>query len=201
MKTEKNPLYTLVALEDFKAILGLDDRDDKMCRFCLVTATHTIEQYCKRRLLRKKHFEYIEFFGDLVLPLKEYPVSGVSALYALFPLRQPEFIETDFYQVMPDCGSDTDVPFSIRFSPGLKKYGYISAVKVVYTAGYRATNAPADLVVACMELASWNHGRYKGRRVGMTGAVRGSGRDGEHFEMSMPENVRSLLEPYRRKTI
>jgi len=201
MKAEKNPLYTLVALEDFKAVLGMDDRDDKMCRFCLVTATHTIEQYCKRRLLRKKHFEYIEFHGDLVLPLKEYPVSDVSALYALFPLRQPEYIETEFYQVIPDCGTDTDVPFSIHFFPGLKKYGYISAVKAVYTAGYRAGNVPSDLAAACMELASWNLGRYKGRRVGMTGNVRGSGRDGEHFEMAMPENVRLLLEPYRRKTI
>jgi hypothetical protein len=35
----------------------------------------------------------------------------------------------------------------------------------------------------------------------MTGSVRGSGKDGEHFEMSMPENVRALLEPYSRKTI
>jgi len=43
--------------------------------------------------------------------------------------------------------------------------------------------------------------RYRGRRIGMTGNVRGTGKEGEHFEMSMPENVRSLLEPYRRKTI
>jgi hypothetical protein len=43
--------------------------------------------------------------------------------------------------------------------------------------------------------------RYRGRRIGMTGNVRGSGKDGEHFEASMPENVRTLLEPYRRKTI
>jgi hypothetical protein len=35
----------------------------------------------------------------------------------------------------------------------------------------------------------------------MTGNVRGSGRDGEHFELSMPENVRFLLEPYKRKVI
>ena len=201
MNTEKKLLYTLVALDDFKAVFGMDDRDDKMCRFCLVTATHTIEQYCKRRLLRKKHFEYIDFYGDLVLPFKEYPVSDVSALYALFPLRKPEYIETDFYQVIPDCGTDNDVPFNIHFSPGIKKYGYISAVKVVYSAGYKAGNVPSDLAAACMELASWNLGRYKGRRVGMTGNVRGSGRDGEHFEMAMPENVRLLLEPYRRKTI
>jgi len=199
--SKEKPLYTLIPLDDFKALMGLDDRDDKISRFCLVTATHTIEQYCKRRLLRKQHFEYIDFYGDLVLPVKEYPVSSVSALYALFPLRPSEYIETELYQVIPNCGTDIDVPFSLHFSLSIRKYGFISSVKAVYTAGYRNGKAPSDLAAACMELASWNLGRYKGRRVGMTGAVRGSGRDGEHFEMSMPENVRSLLEPYRRKTI
>jgi len=199
--SKEKPLYTLIPFDDFKALLGVDDRDDKICRFCLVTATHTIEQYCKRRLLRKTHFENIDFYGDLVLPLREYPVTSVSALYALFPLKPSEYIETEFYQTIPDCGTDSDVPFSLHFSPAIKRYGYISAVKAVYTAGYRAGHAPADLASACMELASWSFGRYKGRRVGMTGNVKGSGKDGEHFEMSMPENVKVLLEPYRRKTI
>jgi len=60
---------------------------------------------------------------------------------------------------------------------------------------------PSDLSAACLELASWNMNRYRGRRVGMTGNIRGAGKEGEHFEMSMPENVKLLLEPYKRKTI
>ena len=36
----------------------------------------------------------------------------------------------------------------------------------------------------------------QGRRIGMTGNIRGVGKEGEHLEMSMPENVRYLLEPY-----
>jgi hypothetical protein len=35
----------------------------------------------------------------------------------------------------------------------------------------------------------------------MTGNVRGSGKDGEHLEASMPENVLGLLEPYKRRVI
>jgi hypothetical protein len=31
--------------------------------------------------------------------------------------------------------------------------------------------------------------------------VRGSGKDGEHLEPAMPENVRLLLEPYIRRVI
>jgi hypothetical protein len=49
----KNQLYTLIPIEDFKALMGVDDKEDKMCRFCLVTATLAIEQYCKRKLRRK----------------------------------------------------------------------------------------------------------------------------------------------------
>jgi hypothetical protein len=75
-------LHTLMPLDEFKAVLGIDDREDglyfasmrntsseflpgknsktffqpqSLAAFCLVTSTLTIEQYCKRRLLRKKH--------------------------------------------------------------------------------------------------------------------------------------------------
>jgi hypothetical protein len=76
-------LHSLIPIDEFKAVLGIDDREDKLARFCLVTGTFTIEQYCKRRLLRKKHFERIEFCGDLVLPLREYPVSKVLAVFLI----------------------------------------------------------------------------------------------------------------------
>ena len=182
--------------------MGVDDREDKIARFCLVTASLTIEQYCKRRLLRKKIFENIEYMGDLIIPLREYPVSKVLAVFI-----HGEILEPDFYQVLPDCGTELDIPFAISLSPAVKRYKGLTAVKAVYWAGYARKPAasmsqvPADLATACLELAAWNMSRYRGRRIGMTGNIRGSGRDGEHFEMSMPENVRLLLEPYRRKVI
>ena len=71
MSKQEKPLYTLVSLEQFKSVLGVDDREDKLAGYCLVTSTYTIEQYCKRRLLRKKYFERIEVTGDLLLPLRE----------------------------------------------------------------------------------------------------------------------------------
>jgi hypothetical protein len=40
---EKNLLYTLIPLEDFKAVLGVDDHDDKLAKFCLVTSTLTVD--------------------------------------------------------------------------------------------------------------------------------------------------------------
>src|SRR5215469_1279626 len=119
---DKSTLYTLVPLEDFKAVLGIDDREDKQARFCLVTGTLTIEQYCKRRFLRKKHSEQIEYIGDLLLPLREYPVSKVLAVYAITNMNGTgEIVEPDFYSVIPCCGTDEDFPFSISFSPALQR--------------------------------------------------------------------------------
>jgi hypothetical protein len=138
----------------------------------------------------------------LVIPLKEYPVTNLLAVYALaIRNRTGEIVEPDFYNVIPDCGTDEDIPFCLSLSPAMKRYRGLVAIKAVYWAGYAHNKVPADLATACLELASWNMNRYRGRRIGMTGTVRGSGRDGEHFEMSMPENVKVLLEPYRRKVI
>ena len=198
-------LYTLIPLEEFKSLLGIDDREDKIARFCLVTSTLTIEQHCKRRLLRKKHFEGIEYHNDLLLPIREYPVCKVLAAYVINKEQvtgnKEEILEPEFYEVVPDCGSDYDLPFSLNLSPALLRYRGLSAIKVIYWAGYPINKVPADLAAACLELASWNLNRYRGRRVGMTGNIRGAGKEGEHFEMSMPSNVRGLLETYRRKVI
>ncbi len=196
--TSQNKIYSLIPLEDFKAVLGIDDREDKLARFCLVTATHTIEEYCKRRLLRKRHFEWNNYDGNLLIPLREYPVSKVLAVHLV---GNGELLEPDFYSVIPDCGTDYDLPFSLSLSRAIQRQRGISSIKAVYWAGYSAGIVPADLSAACLELASWNMNRYKGRRIGMTGNVRGGGKDGEHFELSIPENVKQLLEPHRRKTI
>jgi hypothetical protein len=203
MVKQEKPLYTLISLEDFKAVLGIDDREEKLARFCLVTATFTIEQYCKRRFLHKKRFEQIEYIGDLLLSLWEYPVSNVFAVYLY---GNGEILEPDYYSVKPDYsnqrfGTDCDFQFSLSLSRAIQRYSGISTIKAVYWAGYSAGNIPDDLASACLELAAWNMNRYRGRRVGMTGNIRGAGKEGEYFEMSMLENVKQLLEPYRLRKI
>jgi hypothetical protein len=207
MANEK-ALYTLIPLDDFKSIMGIDDREDKTARFCLVTSTLTIEQYCKRKFLRKKYVELIEFSSDLYVPVREYPVSEILAVYILSKAKfsNGELLEPDFYHVIPSCGIDNDLPCAIELSSALSRYRGYGAVRVFYRAGYKAGDIPSDLSAACFELAAWNMNRYRSKKIGITSAVRGNGRDGERaasmpFEMAMPENVKALLEPYRRKTI
>jgi hypothetical protein len=246
IRVQRPALHTLIPLEDFKAVLSLDDREDcldfasmrnqgyeflhgknsanlfqppSLAVFCLITATFTIEQYCKRRLFLKRHFERIVPNGDLLLPLREYPVREypvweMLAVYALGDFTGPgELLEPELYRIIPDVETENEEPpedtvHSLSLSPALFRGRGLAAVKAVYWAGYAPGKAPTDLASACLELAAWNMSRYRGRRIGMTGNVRGSGKDGEHLEMQgsrwrgiRKENVRGLLEPYRRRVI
>jgi len=191
------PIYTLIPIDEFKAVLGIYDRDDKIVKFSLVTSTLTIENYCKRKLLHKKHFEIINYCGDLTFPLKEYPVTEVLAV-SLFDTS--EILEPDLYCVIPDCGIDNDIPFILSLSPAVARLQF-SAIKAIYYSGYDLDKVPADLSAACLELASWNFNRYKTKRIGMSGNIKGAGIQGEHFELSIPENVKLLLEPYMRRVL
>jgi hypothetical protein len=110
-------------------------------------------------------------------------------------------VDPKHYYCIPDEAVFEDLPFSLVLRPPFRLSRDETAIKVRYLAGYAPGKAPADLASACMELAAWNMTRYRGRRIGITGAVRGRGQEGEHIEPSMPENVKGLLEPYRRRTI
>jgi len=204
MKQSK-ALYSLIPLEDFKTLLGVDDRDDNLSRFCLTAATHTIEQYCHRRLLAKRYFEALAFWGERMIPLSHYPVVNILAVYAMNKdqgaTNNGMLIEPEYYHVVPEACEGIDTPACLVLSPAVRLLRGEFSLKVVYTAGYFAGEAPPDLVSACLELATWNMTRYKGRRIGMAGNVRGKGNSAEYLEISMPENVRGLLEPYMRKVI
>jgi hypothetical protein len=159
MEHETGPrafLHSLIPLEDFKAILGIDDREDKISAFCLLTATFTIEQYCKRRLLLKKHVEHVEHNGDPLLPLREYPVREILALYALgygvaYGVAHGvacgtgdfagtgEMVEPEYYRVIPDLEGETgkmpdDTVYSLSLSPALLRGRGFTTVKAVYRA-------------------------------------------------------------------
>jgi uncharacterized phiE125 gp8 family phage protein len=195
-------LYSLIFLADFKAILGMDDREDTLSRYCLVTATYTIEHYCVRRLLLKKHTDYPDCCADDVSILREYPVRKIHCVYndTHHAFGPETLIAHNDYYTLPDMGNAADVPFFLAFRTCRPRYGE-KVLKVKYTAGYAPADVPADLRAACLELAVWNMSRYRGKRIGLTGSVRGRTGEGEHLEMSMPENVKQLLEPYRRKMI
>lgn len=199
MNDTENTLHSLVLLDEFKLILGIDDRDDKLSRFCLVSSTYTIEQYCKRRLYEKVHHQSFTEWSDLTLCLNEYPVTEVLMVSSLYFNKELEIIEPEFYHV-DLCDELENIPYEIKLSSALRRMHGVTALKVIYKAGYNHARISADLKSACMELAAWNFNRYKSRKIGVINNEKSSSNN-IGFEMSIPENVKTLLEPYRRKTI
>jgi uncharacterized phiE125 gp8 family phage protein len=180
-----NSLHSLIPLADFKNILGIDDRENALCRFVLIASTYTIEQYCKRRLLRKRRSEFFPFHGDYVFPLREYPVREILSVHQTHAQKEAIIVDPELYHTLPECGEMEDIPFCLSVTPAVRLVRETTGLRVLYRAGYAAGRVPADLASACVELAAWNLNRYRGQQL----------------EGSMPENIKTLLEPYRRKTI
>ncbi|MDR2741295.1 MAG: hypothetical protein LBB98_03980 [Treponema sp.] len=88
-------------LEGFKAILDLDDREDALSRFCLTTATFTIERYCKQRFLRRKNTDCLTFMGEYIFSLWEYPVRKVLSVHVQKIRLHADFLNRSF------CGAKT----------------------------------------------------------------------------------------------
>jgi len=195
-------LYSLIPLEDFKAVLNVDDRDDKLSCYCLTTATYSIEEFCHRRLTEKKYFEDLAFWGDRALPLSHYPVRKILAVYRMgnreWGAGNWEMLDPELYRLVPECRAELDIPCCLILAKGVRLLQGEFSLRVVYRAGFSCGKAPVDLASACLELAAWNMARYKGRKIGITGNGRGQG---ERLEIAMPENVRGLLEPYRLKLL
>jgi hypothetical protein len=208
-------LHSFIPLDEFKALLLVDDREDALSRYCLVTAAYTIEQYCRRRLLQQKNTDYLTFTGEPIFTLREYPVRKILSVHAITTgtVQRAEvlfdsetLVDPKHYYCLPNASIREDLdrwfaPFTLVLRHPYRLVKEELGIRVRYLAGYVPGKVPPDLTSACLELAAWNMARYRGKRIGMTGAVRGSGKDGEHLEVSLPENVRCLLEPYRRRTI
>ncbi|MDR0557920.1 MAG: hypothetical protein LBG43_08675 [Treponema sp.] len=126
------------------------------------------------------------FYGDYTFPLRDYPVREILAVYQTHALKESIIVENDFYHTIPECGEPENIPFCLSVFPALRIVRDLSGIKVHYRAGYVPGKVPADLASDCLELAAWNMARYRGRRIWMTGNVRGSGKDGEHLEASIP---------------
>jgi hypothetical protein len=147
-------------------------------------------------LLRRKYTDYLTFTGEYLFSLREYPVRRVLTVSnEQGAMSSGELIDPEFYRVIPDCGDVEDIPYCLLVSP-VSRLMWGTVFTVRYWAGYTPGKVPADLASACLELAAWNMSRYRGRRIGITGNVRGEG-----LEPSIPVQVRQLLEPYERRTI
>jgi hypothetical protein len=94
-------------------------------------------------------------------------------------------VSPDDYFVSPNIGLLDDYPHYLHIYPTSRVDGKGKLVKIVYFAGYKMNEVPADLKKATLELAAWNYKQYKNNALGEC----------------MPPSVCELLVPWKRKTI
>jgi hypothetical protein len=191
MQYNESPPGALIGLADARRVAALSTTDDDFLTFLLASATAATESYCLRRFLYRKHRETFAFYDD-AFPLSEYPVRYIAEVQAL---KSKRFIPPTNYDYRPLTGGDFPLLFRLNDNSFV---AYGEALRVTYTAGYTAGKVPPDLKNAVIELAVWNKARIESDKVGH---VYGSRASGEYLENTMPENVKSLLEAYRRKII
>ncbi|MDR1148974.1 MAG: hypothetical protein LBK66_10120 [Spirochaetaceae bacterium] len=181
--------HSLVTLAEAKAFLGTDDREDSLVGFLLAASTYAIEEYCMRRLLRKRVKESFIDTVETVFTLREYPVAAVSAVGVA---DRRGGIEPALYGLSPEAGGCENYPFTLRL---LSTPCRARSVFVKYIAGYSMAKVPPDLKEACLELAAWKLQRHNMRFAGI------ADNKGGGDENKMPECVKELLEAYRRKVL
>jgi hypothetical protein len=196
-------VHSLVSLSECKSALNLDDRDDNFSIFLSIAATYSAENHCLRYLLRKRHTEYFDSLGDDAFFLRESPVREIVSVHEDRSHRFPEScrIDPEHYYCTPDLVDAEDFITTLTLTPPYAIPRGRKSIKVVYTAGYSVEEVPPDIKQAVIEIVAWNQTRYRSRRIGATGTIRGSGREAEGLELTIPENALLLLEPYRRRII
>jgi len=196
-------IHTLVPLAECKTALGYDDRDDDFTHFLLVAASFTAESHLFRRIIRRTHTEYYDSLGRCTFFLREYPLRSIISVHEdrTRHFAEETLIAPEYYYCTPDFASLEDISGTLTLIPPYRPSRGEKTIKIVYEAGYDLSEIPADLKEAVIELVAWNRTRYQSHRIGITSSVRGSGKETEGLEPTIPEHVRTLLEPYRRRTL
>jgi hypothetical protein len=191
----------LISVETCRSVLEYSESENNFVGFLVTTATGIIERHLGRRIMYRRNVDYLSSLGSNDLFLREYPVRDITSVY--FDLTRHFTEETKLfpsqYDFTPDPEGLADVPGTLRIITDETLPLGRKCVKIVYHAGFMNDEIPADLQMAVIELVAWNYARIRTKQVGVKASV--TGRDAPDLESSIPENVKQLLEPFRRRTI
>lgn len=97
-------IHSLIILLEYKSALNLDDRDGSFVLFISNAASYSAENYCFRRILRKRHTEYFDTVGDNAFFLREYLIREILIVHEDRVHRFPETscIDPEPYYCTPE---------------------------------------------------------------------------------------------------
>jgi len=159
-----------------------------------------VEGYCQNKLQAGEVTEYfngddIIEEGDQIFLNNRVNLLGVAVYYNSGTEGTPVWVaeDRDNYALLSNEGI-IKLNFT-RENLGVQS-GY-NNYKVVYTAGYVVANAPADLKLACLKLASAVYNKRKSE------GESSEGLDGANvnFATALTDEVKAMLAPYKSKNL
>jgi hypothetical protein len=194
---------SLISLADFaycREALELDDRDQPAIELLIFSCSAEIESYTGRNLLQRSLVEYRNGFLNPSMALRQYPVSELTELRC--NRGDEEFVVNPelFTLDNPALQNCTEQPARIRLNEDYLFPRGRNNIHITYTAGYAADDMPAPLKMALAEMVGWSLKRMRARQIGMSGLTNSKrAKEWPVTDKTMPDHVKDLLEPYRRK--
>lgn len=192
----------IVTWSEYKTIFGINDNADQDKYQTLINqASARMELYCKRNLKARDYLTtnalYLDGSGMSNLVVPHWPINSITSL-KVDTLRA---FGTDTLVAVTDYSyRDGIIRLYSGTFPGDESG--LDAVKLEGNFGYATTTSEWQVLqTACLELARWMSSRFTGG--GFIGKRNETNADGMSvgFEIDMPMNVRSMLEPFVERRI
>ena len=217
--------HALTTLKDFKDYLRGDigsHVEDSMLERFIMRATAAIEEFVGRELVFRGTKAEFDAGTDVETGLTEFHEiqDNRHFIYTLqFPLNvvslfaqdsAGQFSPGEVFVLDTDFRADKPAGKLIRISAGgvspVRFFNGIDVLKIVYSAGFFDTatksNVPADLVEACLEVATLMFREADRRKQGIrsesTASPAGGTSTTRFDRFKLPEDVKELLFPHKR---
>ena len=179
----------LATVQNAQDLLGYTVDDQSRVESLINMASARIESYCRRRLAARDWVLTLDGPGGCALVLPHRPLNSVAHLYqdTARAFGAETEIASASFGLMKEAGI-------VRLYDGTFHAG-ADTVKVECNAGYAEGEPEREiLATACLELVKWMDSRFHG----FIGKRAETGADGMNigYEIELPLNVRSLLEPF-----
>ena len=192
-------IVNLISWEDCKELLDVPYKEKTFIELLIFSASAEIETYTNRKLRQRELCELHDGYNQNEIIIEHYPVKEIISLKVDNECKYPEdtIVSKDFYNChIPSANDDGEYQSEIILAAGYAFPKGRNNIEVIYNAGYKEEDTPVDLKTAAAELVEWTYKRLNNRQIGEVNLKYGQK---TQLSTKIPDHVRELLEPYRRK--
>ena len=188
--------FALVTLADLKVFLKITGgAADSKLSFLINEISKAVNTFVGHFLLSKTYTEYYNGDGSRELMVKNFPIISITSLHNADSLRT--FDGSTVIDVSADVLINKPSAILELWNDEAAFLRGRANIKLVYTAGYAVANIPNDIQLAVKKWAAQQYLRLDKRRHDIQSESIAQ-RTVTYLDRPMPDEVKFLLQPYRR---